>query len=119
MWTGAIIAPMRRVFAVTAAVAVLVLVLRAAEQSWKGQITDNLCGAKHEEAAEGQGKMSDRDCTIACVRGGSKFALLVNGKLFEITNQDLADLKTHAGHMVTVTGELKGQSITVSKIVVP
>ena len=89
------------------------------QQTWKGQISDNLCGAKHEEAAEGQGKMPDRDCTLACVRGGSKFALVVDGKVFQIANQDLEDLKTHAGHMVTVTGELKGQTITVSKIVMP
>lgn len=93
---------------------------RAAEQTWKGQITDSLCGAKHEEAAEGQGKMPDRDCTLACVRGGSKFALLVDGKkLYQISNQDLADLRTHAGHEVRVTGELKGETITVSKIEMP
>jgi len=89
------------------------------QQTWKGQISDNLCGAKHEEAAEGQGKMPDRDCTLACVRGGSKFALVVDGKVFQIANQDLEDLKTHAGHTVTVTGELKGQAITVSKITMP
>jgi hypothetical protein len=132
-WTGAIIAPMRRAFAVTAAVAVLALVLRAAErgvpiarpvregvqQTWKGQISDNLCGAKHEEAAEGQGRMPDRACTLACVRGGSKFALVVDGKLFQIANQDLPDLKTHAGHTVLVTGELNDHTITVSKIVMP
>jgi len=88
----------------------------AAQQTWKGQITDSLCGAKHEEAAEGQGKMPDRDCTLACVRGGSKFALVVDGKLYQIANQDFADLKAHAGHAVTVTGELKGQTITVSQI---
>jgi len=92
---------------------------RAAEQTWKGQISDNLCGAKHEEAAEGQGKMPDRDCTLACVRGGSKYALVVDGKVFQIANQDFADLQTHAGHPVTLTGELKGQTITVSKIVMP
>src|SRR5262245_58944790 len=90
---------------------------RAAEQTWKGQISDNLCGAKHEEAAEGQGKMPDRDCTLACVRGGSKCALVVASKVFQIANQDFADLQTHAGHTVTVTGELKGQAITVLKIV--
>jgi len=89
------------------------------QETWKGQISDNLCGAKHEEAAEGQGKMPDRDCTLACVRGGSKFALVVEGKVFQIANQDLEDLKTHAGHTVTVTGELKGQTITVSKITMP
>jgi len=92
---------------------------RAAEQTWTGQVTDSLCGAKHEEAAEGQGKMPDRDCTLACVRGGSKFALLVGGKLYQIANQDVADLKTHAGHEVIVTGELKGQMITVSKVAMP
>ena len=89
------------------------------QETWKGQISDNLCGAKHEEAAEGQGKMPDRDCTLACVRGGSKFALVVEGKVFQIANQDLEDVKTHAGHTVTVTGELKGQTITVSKITMP
>ena len=110
---------MFRTFALVTALFVLAGVPRAAEQTWKGQITDSLCGAKHEEAAEGQGKMPDRDCTLACVRGGSKFALLVDGKVFQIANQELEDLKTHAGHMVTVTGELKGQSITVSKIAMP
>ena len=88
----------------------------ATEQTWTGQISDSLCGAKHEEAAEGQVKMPDRDCTLACVRGGSKFVLVVDGKMFQIANQDLADLKTHAGHKVKLTGELKGDSITVSKI---
>jgi hypothetical protein len=91
----------------------------AAEQTWSGQISDSACGAKHEEAAEGQGKMPDRECTQACVRGGSKYVLVVDGKVFQIANQDNKDLATHAGHKVTVTGEMKGQSITVSKIAMP
>ena len=61
---------------------------RAAEQTWTGQISDSLCGAKHEEAAEGQGKMADRDCTLACVRGGSKLVLVVDGKMLPIANQE-------------------------------
>ena len=89
----------------------------AAEQTWSGQISDSLCGAKHEEAAEGQGKMPDRDCTLACVEGGSKFVLVVDeGKMIQIVNQDDKDLVTHAGHKVKITGELQGQSIVVSKI---
>jgi hypothetical protein len=107
---------MMKIFAAFLAALVISGAPRAAEQSWTGRITDSLCGAKHEEAAEGQGKMPDRDCTLACVRGGSKFALLVEGKLYQIANQDLADLKTHAGHEVKVTGELNGQTITVSKV---
>ena len=91
----------------------------AAEQTWTGQISDSACGAKHEEAAEGQGKMPDRECTEACLRGGSLYVFVVDGKVFKIANQSHADLKTHAGHTVTLTGDLKGDTITVSKIVMP
>jgi hypothetical protein len=88
----------------------------AAEQTWSGKISDSACGAKHEEAAEGQGVMADRDCTQACIRGGSKYVLVVDGKVFQIANQDNKDLATHAGHAVKMTGELKGNAITVTKI---
>ena len=86
------------------------------DQTWSGKIADSACGAKHEEAAEGQGVMADRDCTQACVRGGSKYVLVVDGKVFQIANQDNKDLATHAGHAVKMTGELKGTTITVSRI---
>lgn len=91
----------------------------AAEQTWAGKISDSACGAKHEEAAEGQGVMADRDCTQACVRGGSKYVLVVDGKVMQIANQDNKDLATHAGHAVKMTGELKGNAIVVSKIEMP
>jgi hypothetical protein len=88
----------------------------AAEQTWSGKISDSACGAKHEEAAEGQGVMADRECTQACIRGGSKYVLVVDGKVFQIANQDNKDLATHAGHLVKMTGEMTGSAITVSKI---
>jgi len=89
---------------------------RAAEQTWTGNISDSACGKKHEEAAENTGVMPDRECTQACVRGGSKYVLVVDGKVFQIANQDHKDLATHAGHTVKLTGELKGSAITVTKI---
>jgi hypothetical protein len=91
----------------------------AAEQTWAGKISDSACGAKHEEAAEGNGVMPDRECTQACIRGGSKYVLVVDGKVLQIANQDNKDLATHAGHAVKVTGELKGNAVTVSKIEMP
>ena len=87
-----------------------------ADQTWTGKIADSACGAKHEEAIENEGVMADRECTQACVRGGSKYILVVDGKVLKIANQDNKDLATHAGHAVKVTGELKGDSITVSTI---
>src|SRR5947199_10686828 len=88
----------------------------AAEQTFTGQISDSMCKAKHEEAAEGQGKMAEHDCTVSCVRGGSKYVLLVDGKVLQIANQDRKDLETLAGQQVTVTGELKGDTLTVAAI---
>jgi len=106
--------------AIAAAALLLTVALpRAAEQTWTGKISDSACGAKHEEAAEGNGVMPDRECTQACVRGGSKYVLVVDGKVLQIANQDDKDLATHAGHTVKLTGELKGSAITVSKIEMP
>jgi hypothetical protein len=88
-----------------------------AQQTFTGQISDSLCKAKHEEAAEDQGKMSDHDCTVACVKGGSKYVLLgADGKVYDIANQDFKDLEKMAGQKVKMTGELKGSAISVSKI---
>jgi hypothetical protein len=88
----------------------------AAEQSWTGQISDSACNKKHEEAAEGQGKMADRDCTLACVKGGSLFVFVSGDKVYQIANQNNPALAEHAGHAVKLTGELKDNAISVSKI---
>ena len=44
--------------------------------------------------------------------------LVVDGKVFKLRNRD-ADLKTHAGHVATVTGNLSGDTIRVSKVDIP
>jgi len=94
-------------------------VTMSAQQTWTGTISDSMCKAKHEEAAEGQGKMADRDCTLSCVKGGSKFVLLVDGKVYQIANQDNKDLTTFAGQAVKVSGDVKGDTITVAKVEKP
>ena len=38
------------------------------------------------------------------------------GKVYNIGNQDFALLQEHAGHTVSMTGEMNGDTITVSKI---
>ncbi len=93
--------------------------LFAADQSlatMTGQISDSMCKTKHEEAAEGAGKMADHDCTVSCVKGGSKYVLLSDGKIYQITNQTFADVEKLAGQTVKMTGEIKGDAITVSKV---
>lgn len=107
---------MKLFLAGAAAVVLVATTTFAADQAWTGQISDNMCGAKHEETAEGQGKMPDPECTKACIKGGSKYVFVSEGKVYKIVNQDAAGLETHAGHTVKLTGAMNGDSLTVSKI---
>jgi hypothetical protein len=91
----------------------------AADQTWTGKISDSMCGAKHNTTAEhGAKAMSDRDCTLACVKDHSaKYVFVSGGKVYNVGNQDFGDLQVHAGHTVKLTGDMSGDTITVSKIV--
>ena len=83
----------------------------AAEKTWTGVISDSKCAAKHAKATD-----ADHECVTKCASGGGKYVFLAGGKTYEIANQDFAALKDHGGHKVALTGEMKRNSITVSKI---
>ena len=87
----------------------------AAEQTWTGAISDKMCGADHKKMAS---KMAVRECTQACAKGGSPYVLVSDGTVYQLTSHE-SDLRTHAGHVVNLTGELKGDTIRVSKIEMP
>lgn len=89
----------------------------AADQTWTGKISDSNCGESHKSAIEHSGKkLTDHDCAVACVKGGGTYVFVAKGKTYKIANQDFASLEEHAGHQVTLTGEMKDDAITVSKI---
>jgi hypothetical protein len=99
----------------------LTLVVRtfAAEQKWTGKISDSLCGSSHQLMAS-QANLSDQQCTLECVKAGGKFIFVgANDNIFQIANQDFPGLAQHPAETVIVTGELKGDTITVSNIEVP
>ena len=91
---------------------------QAADVTMTGMISDSMCGASHAKMMEmhKDAKMTDKDCTLACVKGGGKFVIVSDSKVYNVANQNLAALTTYAGQKVTVTGDVKGDSITVSKI---
>jgi hypothetical protein len=91
----------------------------AADKTWTGKISDAKCDGKHAKAEHGAQADSDHDCVTKCVEGGSKYVFMAGGKTYQIANQDFADLKAHGGHTVALTGEMKGDSITVSKVEMP
>ena len=93
---------------------------QTAEKTWTGKISDSGCGASHAKMmAQHPDNKTDRDCTLACVKDGGKYVFVSSGKVYNIENQDLVLLEEHAGHTVRLTGEMKGDTITVSNIVMP
>jgi hypothetical protein len=109
---------MKRLASLMAALFLVLVVGSAfgAEGTWTGKISDSMCRAKHEPPSEGGPAMSERDCTLACVRGGSQYVLVTADKTFKLADQKDPALETYAGVVVQVTGQLEEDTIKVSKI---
>jgi hypothetical protein len=95
----------------------------AAEQTWSGAISDSMCGASHAAMSTNGARVSDRDCTVACVSyqtaDSPTFVFVSQGKVYSIANQRFGGLARYAGQPITLTGEMNNNTITVSKITVP
>jgi hypothetical protein len=99
--------------------ATVVLVLStgafAAPGTWTGELTASACVGNHMTALHGKTE-SPRECAVDCIKEGAKYVLVSKGKVYMIANQKNPALKTHLGHVVKMSGDLKGTSITVAKI---
>jgi hypothetical protein len=89
--------------------------LAAAPASWTGQISDAMCHGVHQ--------IDPKTCVDKCIKGGEKYVLVVQdkdaSKVYAISNQKFADLAKFAGQTAVVTGDMKDDSITVTKIAAP
>jgi len=89
-----------------------VLVFAAGKpQTFTGKVSDAMCGAHHMMAGA-----SDADCTRACVKQGSKYALVVGDTVYTLEGGDAAMLDKLAGQNATITGKLKDRTITVASV---
>ena len=85
----------------------------AADKTLTGKVSDAMCGAKHQMAG------NDASCTRTCVKGGSKYALVVGDKVYTLETTDKAaldKLDELAGTSAKVTGEIKGDTIAVKSV---
>ena len=85
----------------------------AADKTLTGKVSDSMCGAQHQMAG------NDASCTRTCVKGGSKYALVVGDKVYTLEATDKAaldKLDELAGASAKVTGEVKGDSIAVKSV---
>jgi hypothetical protein len=85
------------------------------QRTWTGLISDSMCKRHHESGAEGQ-ETTDPACTRDCVKGGSKYVLMIDDNAHAIANQDHKQLAEHAGLRVVVRGTLQGDAIEVGAI---
>src|SRR5947209_7210129 len=90
--------------------------LVAADKTWNGVLSDSKCNGKHSKDEHGATMAGDHECATKCIAGGEKAVFVSGGKTYKIANQDFAGLKDHEGHKVALSGEMKGDTITVSKI---
>ena len=88
----------------------------AADQTWTGTISDSKCGASHKAMTEHNKNLTDAACAQACVKGGAKFVLASGDKVYVLENQKDPALAMYAGRMVTVNGDLQGDTIRAAKI---
>ena len=110
---------MRKVLLLVAALAIAGSGVMQAAETWKGTIGDSVCAMKHEAGKHGDKAGDHKSCVEKCVAGGGQYVFLTKDKAIPITNQSFAELKAHAGHEVMLTGEMKDDVITVSKIEMP
>ena len=114
---------MRTLVGTIVALGVVVSVSAAAqkprEQTWTGKISDSMCNAKHAGGEHDGKKMTDAECTRACIKKGAKYVFVSEDKVYQLANQHSKTIASHAGEDVQLTGEIKGDTITATKIVAP
>ena len=96
---------MKVVLALTLVLSVFALTAMAGE--WTGYISDSKCGAKGA-------KDEHADCAGKCVKSGAAPVFVTDGKVYKI--EDTSKVQDHIGHKVTITGELKGDTVQVESV---
>jgi Protein of unknown function (DUF5818) len=94
-------------------------VARAADRTFTGEIMDSQCAqmGAHDNMMKGMGATNAKECAIACVKSGGKYALYDPSakRAYQLDNQKKAG--SFAGQKVTVTGSLDSDdSIHVKNI---
>jgi hypothetical protein len=82
-------------------------------QTLTGQVSDSMCGARHQMPGD------PAACARACLRNGSKFALVVGAKVYTLETSDKATFEKLfelAGSSAKITGDVDGGTIVVKSV---
>jgi len=98
---------------VTGVALLMALALSAMAGQWTGYISDAMCA--NAKGAATVAAAGHAGCAKACIKKGDKAVLVTaDGKIYQIANQD--KVTEHAGMKVTLAGDMKGDTITVSSV---
>ena len=90
----------------------LALAMTALAGEWTGYISDAGCAKKQGAKVASD---SHAGCAQGCIKKGDKAVLVTeDGKIYNISNQD--KVTEHAGHKVTLAGDMENDTITVSDV---
>lgn len=80
-------------------------------KTYEGVVTDTMCGAQHSM----MGNIPDKQCVLGCVKGGSKYGLIVGKKVYTLDGKP-ADFEKFAAAKVKVTGTLSGDTLHAESV---
>jgi len=84
------------------------MVMSAMAADWSGYIIDKNCASK-------KAMWGNAQCAESCIKRGAPAVLVTeDGKVYSIADQD--KVKDSAGKKVTITGTMKGDTISVESI---
>lgn len=92
------------------AIAFVLFAAAALAGEWTGYVSETKCGAKHNDGSAGS-----VGCVKACIKGGAKPVLVVDGKVVAIANPSKVPEALY-GLKVTVTGKLNHQAVEIGTI---
>ncbi len=75
-----------------------------------GYVSDAKCSADVAKA-ESDGHAN---CAAACARKGDSLVFVSGGKVYKVSDQE--KVKAHAGHKVTISGKVTGDTIAVDSV---
>jgi hypothetical protein len=79
-------------------------------ESFTGWVSDAMCAKNPAKVSSAD----HADCAKKCIEGGSPAVLVVDGKVYQVSNPDT--LKDHAGQKVTVDASVDNGTLTIKSV---
>lgn len=108
--------PVLKTLVVLTLLALVAGVVMAATQTLTGVVTDDMCATNGVNKHTMMPGKPDSECVRECVKAGAKYALFTSDKKVYILKGDAKKFDPLAAQKVTVTGDVSGNTITVTSI---